>query len=182
MTSTISRVNVGIKYNAEFDEKIHLDEDRKWCEHEGIYRAKNQLQWYLKRVCIILLLSSAILTFELQGENVSTKTPIRHPFCQTYDRDYDGTCSIRMVQSEDVVAPTRCPSDMKETCRIDWSLDQVGPSGYPDVEEFNSAANGKKMKRIHFEVEMIPSGACAEFAVDFAGEKLGKSNVSIEFQ
>jgi hypothetical protein len=33
-----------------FDDEKHLEEDKKWYEHEGVWRARNQLQWYLKRV------------------------------------------------------------------------------------------------------------------------------------
>lgn len=50
VTSTISRASYGIKISEQFEEGKHLEEDKKWDQEEGKWRAKNQMKWYLKKV------------------------------------------------------------------------------------------------------------------------------------
>lgn len=50
VTSTISRASYGIQVSEEFDEGKHLEEDKKWDQEEGKWRAKLQMKWYLKKV------------------------------------------------------------------------------------------------------------------------------------
>jgi hypothetical protein len=89
-----------------------------------------------------------------------------------------------MVQCEDEVAPVRFNSSMKSSCTINWSLDAAGLGiRASDIEEeFKSVSTGEKMKRIRFHVEMVPSGASAEFSVDCGGKKIAKGNVNLEFE
>lgn len=67
VTSTISRTNLGLKFTAAFDKTKHLEEDKKWCEHEHIWEATNQVQWYLKRVCKISSKFLSVLTSTSRG-------------------------------------------------------------------------------------------------------------------
>jgi hypothetical protein len=55
VASTISRASYGIGFGAPFDPSIHLEEDKKWNIHEGVWWAINQMRWYLKRVGIALI-------------------------------------------------------------------------------------------------------------------------------
>jgi len=63
VTSTISRASFGIIYQAPFKKDKHLEEDKAWDADEGIWRARNQMQWYLKRVCKLLVVLYRLLTY-----------------------------------------------------------------------------------------------------------------------
>ena len=54
MASTIARSSLGIPYTSTFDEDVHLEEDKYWDDVEGVWRAANQVSWYLKKVRFIL--------------------------------------------------------------------------------------------------------------------------------
>ena len=50
VTSTISRASFGTVYNVRLDKEKHHREDKVWDELQGIWKARNQMQWFLKRV------------------------------------------------------------------------------------------------------------------------------------
>lgn len=50
VTNVISRYSYGVAYAARFDPRIHVEEDRYTCPYMKIDKAKNQVQWYLRRV------------------------------------------------------------------------------------------------------------------------------------
>jgi len=50
VSSRISRLNYGTTYNANFKEGIHDKLDKIWDRKELVFDAKDQLDWYLKRV------------------------------------------------------------------------------------------------------------------------------------
>ncbi|KAF4627514.1 hypothetical protein G7Y89_g10639 [Cudoniella acicularis] len=160
VTSTISRINLGLVHHTPFKEGQHLEEDKKWFEDEGEYKAENQMQWYLKR-----------------GDNVSTKDSIRHSFYRTYKKDFGGYFTVEMHQCEDIVAPTRVTPDMKVSTKIRCMLDIP----FSNLEDFVSRTTGEIMKRMFFEVEMVPSGASVEFTVYIGGRKQGQQNANIQF-
>lgn len=52
ISSTVSRASFGMTFSAVFDAAEHLEEDKVWCDKELVWNAKNQMSWYLKRVCL----------------------------------------------------------------------------------------------------------------------------------
>ena len=50
VASTVSRASYGIVFQDRFHGHRHLEEDRQWDAHEGMWMAKKQMKWYLKRV------------------------------------------------------------------------------------------------------------------------------------
>ncbi len=50
VTSTVSRLSFGIGFRAIFEEGNHLDVDKEWDDDECVWKAANQMDWYLKRV------------------------------------------------------------------------------------------------------------------------------------
>ena len=48
--STIARASLGIDYATPFKEGEHLEMDKCWNEDEGMYMARNQMSWYLRKV------------------------------------------------------------------------------------------------------------------------------------
>lgn len=50
VASTVSRASYGVKFRTLFDPLSHLQEDREWDPHEGVWKAADQMNWYLQRV------------------------------------------------------------------------------------------------------------------------------------
>ena len=50
VTNAIAKYSYGICYNAPFNPKKHLDQDKYFCPIEQKEKASNQVTWYLKRV------------------------------------------------------------------------------------------------------------------------------------
>ena len=48
--STIARASLGIVYLIPFKQGEHLEEDKYWDGDEGMYYAKGQMSWYLRKV------------------------------------------------------------------------------------------------------------------------------------
>jgi hypothetical protein len=73
------------------------------------------------------------------------------------------------------------PSDrkgpsVKHLCTIDCTLD------IPFAAlAYYTGAQGGKLKKMEYEIEMIPSGATVEFVVYIDGRRQGGQNASIQF-
>lgn len=50
VTSTVSRASFGIEFHAPFKKDEHLQQDKIWDIHEGVWKAKNQMHWFLRKV------------------------------------------------------------------------------------------------------------------------------------
>ena len=81
-----------------------------------------------------------------------------------------------IYQCEDDDPPTRFTTSVKKLCNFKYTLDFA----YSSLRDYN--VNGKKLKRLDYEIEMIPSGASNEFRTLYKGEQLGSHNVTTEFQ
>jgi hypothetical protein len=49
ITSRVSRYHYGIWKITRFDPKRHEEQDKFWCDIERIYKADNQMDWYLSK-------------------------------------------------------------------------------------------------------------------------------------
>lgn len=63
VTSTIARASYGISFDDIFDNSVHREEDKFYDEDEGIWRARSQMKWYLKKVCLPSFLSAWTITW-----------------------------------------------------------------------------------------------------------------------
>jgi len=50
IASTVSRASYGIWFKTTFDPREHKEEDKRWDDNEGVWKAFNQMRWYLTRV------------------------------------------------------------------------------------------------------------------------------------
>ena len=82
-----------------------------------------------------------------------------------------------IYQCEDEDPPSRLVKSVKRLCEIKWAVDVA----YSSLKDY-TGANGRRIKRVDYEIEMIPSGASNEFRVIYKGEKLGSHSVRTEFQ
>ncbi|KAI5864716.1 hypothetical protein GGS23DRAFT_561506 [Durotheca rogersii] len=159
VTSTVSRASYGTVCRATFNSREHLEADRVWSSDEGMWKADNQMAWYLKR-----------------GENVSKKYSTRFSFYRLYSGDFGGSFQCPLYECEDVETPSRRTTTVKYLCDIDCKL----TTPYSELPDFRTPS-GEYRKKMIFEVEMMPSGASMDFAVYVNGKKQGKNNVNIRF-
>ncbi|CAM1509778.1 Fc.00g001130.m01.CDS01 [Cosmosporella sp. VM-42] len=159
VTSTVSRASYGIKFRTPYNAALHLEEDKEWDFNENEMKAGNQMQWYIKR-----------------GENVSTKDPVSHSYYRTFRKDYSGTLDIDLYQCNDLEPPLRGTASVTSLCTISCILD-VPVSTLRDFQ-----GSGGEIKKLDFDVRMVPSGASAEFAIYVDGRRLGGHNTNISFE
>ncbi|KAF4923441.1 hypothetical protein CGCVW01_v004637 [Colletotrichum viniferum] len=160
VTSTVSRSSYGIKYTTVFDPMHHNREDQMWDELEGQKMASNQMRWYLKR-----------------GHVVSKKNPVRHDFYElvkTAD-EFNGKVNITLWVCEELKPPDRGDFRVKSPCRFQIDI----PTPFSELKDFKTAS-GRVVKKLSYEIEMIPSGASLDIAVYMAGKKLGSRSVRVE--
>jgi hypothetical protein len=51
--SRISRTCIGTTCNAKFIEGVHRKKERYICEHEGFYKVRGMMDWYITKVCAL---------------------------------------------------------------------------------------------------------------------------------
>ncbi|KAI1451648.1 actin-like ATPase domain-containing protein [Annulohypoxylon moriforme] len=156
VTSTISRAHFGVDYWEEFIPGYHLEEDRVWDSTEDVWKANNQMHWYLKK-----------------GDDVAKTNPIRASWSTTYKTPFRKTLSTEVYQCTDVKAPSRGTSSVSTLCRIEW----VPDVSWEDLK-WRTSRTGKKFKQLDYQIEFKPLGATAEFAVYIEGRKQ-KGNGSV---
>lgn len=82
-----------------------------------------------------------------------------------------------IYQCEDDEPTTRFTKSMKKLCTVKYTLDVA----YSSLKD-HTGANGKRLKKLEYDLEMIPSGASNEFRILYNGKELGSHNVSADFQ
>ncbi|KAI1407357.1 actin-like ATPase domain-containing protein [Hypoxylon sp. FL1857] len=165
VASTIARQSLGLVIAERFEAGRHLNEDRYYDKDEGYHFAGNQMQWFLEK-----------------GQNVPKLQPVKRSYYQLFRSkdDFDESANrfdSEILQCDDDVPPSRFNDRIKSLCTITVELDVP----YELLEDFTSA-EGKRMKRFNFDVEMVPSGASIDFAILYQGIKLGSQNAKIEFE
>ncbi len=186
VVSTIARLSLGVTYAAIFEKGKHRPEDRYRDELEGVWRAENQMEWYLRKVrpmhpyldteapgAIVRLIGLA------QGDNVSKAQPKQKSFYQAYGKEKEFTKSHidTIYQCDEDVPPSRLTKAVKPLCSITCDLDIP----YHALEDLDGA-NGRKLKMFCYEIEMIPSGASNEFSILYKDVKLASQDARIEFE
>ncbi|KAI1362877.1 hypothetical protein F5Y08DRAFT_329774 [Xylaria arbuscula] len=160
VTSTVSRSSYGSRYKCRFIPGTHDEADKVWDDNECSDMAENQMEWYLKR-----------------GEEVSTKEAVRHSFYRTYSSDYTGTVTVNIDYCDEKVPPSRKTEQVKSMCSIESEIDIP----FAKLKDWSNP-KGKVLKRLDYDIEMVPSGASLEFNVYVEGRKMGASNVAVTFQ
>ncbi|VUC36482.1 unnamed protein product [Clonostachys rosea] len=162
VVSIIARSSLGVSYSELFQYGVHREEDKYLDESEGVWRAKNQMRWYLKK-----------------GEAVSSDHPVRHEFYRSYEDEdeFEGNFADAMLQCDDDCPPERKTSSVKTLCTVNSRLDHIS---FEDLEDY-IAPNGRELKKVSYGIEMVPSGASTLFCVYYGDERLGSENATFDF-
>ncbi|KAJ2992967.1 hypothetical protein NUW58_g1990 [Xylaria curta] len=157
--STIARASYGAGYKCQFIPGTHEEIDKSWDEDECMDMAKNQMEWYLKR------------------GKVSTKNTVRHSFYRTFRSDFGGSISVNIESCDEKTPPSRRTDMVKRMCSINSKIDIP----FSKLKSWVNP-NGKTLKKLEYDIEMVPSGAAVEFNVYVEGRKMGASKVAVTFE
>lgn len=105
--------------------------------------------------------------------------PKKEAFYEAYSKqqDFDPAQITTIFHCEDDDPPSRSTASVKELCNINYNFNVP----YDSLEDF-IGESGKRLKRLVYEVEMMPSGASNEFSVYYQGYKFGSQNARVDFQ
>jgi hypothetical protein len=76
--STIARQSLGVHTIDSFKEGVHRKADKYWDEIQGEWRAKDQVKWYIYKVCVNTnhsFLSSQLLTVRFRDKISQSRIP-----------------------------------------------------------------------------------------------------------
>ncbi|KAK3398281.1 hypothetical protein B0T20DRAFT_498078 [Sordaria brevicollis] len=156
----ISRASYGIGVSRVWDPTKHLDKDRYWCYLKEKWLAKNQMEWFL-----------------LEGEDISTKKPLKRWFYRTFSPHDTST-----VLKEDVYLTTVFPPPDRNVppvqllCSITWDA-VINISSLPR----HTNSSGRVYYQLDYEIEMACSGSSIDFAVIYKGKRQGSKNVAVKY-
>ncbi|KUI73911.1 hypothetical protein VM1G_09601 [Cytospora mali] len=166
--STIARASYGIKFNDYWDEGVHRVSKKFYDAHEGRWLALDQMKWYMRKASQPLL-----------GDKISKTKAVRHAFSHVLHHEFQvNLIQLFLYQCEDLVAPPHITPNVKRLCTINCNFSV----NWSDLPAIRSKKTGELLRRLSFDLEMIPSGASVEFVVYVDGVKQGEQNVQVQFQ
>ena len=61
VVSTMARKSLGVLFWTPFQSGVHKEEDKTWDDQEGVWKATNQMRWYLRKACITAMYKDGII-------------------------------------------------------------------------------------------------------------------------
>ncbi|KAI8303786.1 hypothetical protein K4K61_006712 [Colletotrichum sp. SAR11_59] len=115
------------------------------------------IKWYLKRGAVV------------------PKSPVRYSFYEYIKDadDFDGTLNITLWVCEELDPPDREDSRVNAKCKFQL----IVTTPYSKLPDWRTA-DGTMVKKLGYEIGMIPSGASLDFAVYMDGKELMSQNTS----
>jgi len=160
VSSRISRLNYGVITQENFIEGKHIELDKKWSSKELVFKAKNQIHWYLKR-----------------GENIGDEGPVRFRYYGLLRSPLEGnTFDVDLYQSAVENAPTRKTQEVERLCVITCHCE----TPYDQLPIFTNAWN-ETFRKFSYDIEMTSTGASLDWAVYIDGKKQGQKNVEVQY-
>ncbi|KAK1783177.1 hypothetical protein QBC45DRAFT_466942 [Copromyces sp. CBS 386.78] len=155
----ISRASYGVKMLDRWDPRMHKEVDKTWCDVQQVWQAKDQMDWFLR-----------------EGEDISTKKPIKKSFYLTFSPNDNPTLETMIYLTTVSPPPHRAESTVKSLCSIKWDMPV-------DILSLPTRTNslGKVYHQLDFEIEMTCSGSSIDFAVIYNGKRQGSKNVAVEY-
>lgn len=91
--------------------------------------------------------------------------------------EFDGKINVTLWTCDELEPPER--KDFRVDSKSNFQMQVAAKfSELPDFE----TASGSMVKKLAYEIEMIPSGASLEIAVYMNGKRLGSQNASVRFE
>ena len=111
-----------------------------------------------------------------QGDKISKAEPKRHPFSFTFkgSDELSKGGRIEICECEDNIPPSRRTANVTPLCTLRFEWDR----SYDELEDF-VAENGRKLKILNYDIEMVPSGASVVLRAKGHGIELSSRDVQI---
>ncbi|EWG54156.1 hypothetical protein FVEG_17262 [Fusarium verticillioides 7600] len=160
ITSTLSRLSLGIATEVPFDEDVHSESDKYWDDVEDCYYVSGVMNWYIKK-----------------SQSVQKDKPLRKSFWWTFESRHEYEKFVHNAKEVILQCDHKKPPKMEnylvtKFCEIKISL----AKSFEQLDDYDSPG-GKRVKKIDFDIEMVPSGASVEFSVYEGDRKIGTSGM-----
>jgi len=161
ITTRVSRYHYGIWKITRFDPKRHEEQDKFWCDVERIYKADNQMDWYLSK-----------------NSDVGSQQPVRFRYYQHLSQPQP-QLSIEIFYSDTEGAPNRKNQNVRRLCTLSTNLNL----DFNNLSKFSSA-NGHSYYELRYEIEMVvlSTSGSLEFSVIVNNVRQGKKDVKVELR
>jgi hypothetical protein len=165
IVSKVSRMHLGYRCEARFDEDVHDGSTKRWDSDEKCYFARDQMKWLVRK-----------------GEDITTKSEARGELYRTYEEDdFTDNFTERLWQCEDNAAPQTYTADsVQSLCTITFEIKKRWKDLADLVDSNGQKVKGKK--KLEYSVVMIPSGSSVDFVILIDGERQASQSVNIEFE
>ncbi|KAL2812144.1 hypothetical protein BDW59DRAFT_167879 [Aspergillus cavernicola] len=153
VSSTISRLSMGVRHTGFFDPSKHDAADRFWDSDEAAYK----------------------------GEKISVGKPVRHNFYRIYSvNEFDGGLWEIFYQCGESSPPSVwSDGSVQRLCDLHTNTN-IPSSALKDHTSADGKKTSKK--KLEFDLEMVPSGASIEFGLYVGEKKQGSQAVKIEYE
>ncbi|KAF5663106.1 Hsp70 chaperone protein [Fusarium heterosporum] len=155
----IARMSYGIRYRTPFVEGEHKLYDKVWEPKEQVFKAKNQMQWFLK-----------------EGDDISEKRSVHHDYYQltrdaVIDMDQNIYCSTVFPPP-----PRYDSSRVRRMCNIKWNR-SVQANQLPKYHN----PLGEVFSKLNCTIKMDCEDGTVNFTVHHNGSTVGEHNVEVQF-
>ena len=160
VTSRVSRVSYGIKYNQPYDKDRHRKEEREWCQDEGRYMVKDRMRWYLKK-----------------GQDVQDSKSVSLDWYRLLRQPLkDGKWKVILWQTDEDDPPRVKNSKVQPLCDIECRL----RSRFEDLKPWTNP-QGEFHRKMEYEIHMFWDGTTLDWEVYVKGQSQGHINTAVQF-
>lgn len=170
----VSRYNYGVDYSQLWNGALHSHQDKYLHPQYQKYYAKNQMQWFLKKVSSHRAWRKSAADIN-QGTILKVGQKSRHTFAMPFFDRIDER-EERLYYSASDELPARKDDSVKELCAIKWK--QV-----PGRESWTRLRNksGEYYFQFEFTIEVTVNGPMLSVEVKCDGETMADGTVAIRF-
>ncbi|KAI0023286.1 hypothetical protein F4780DRAFT_777062 [Xylariomycetidae sp. FL0641] len=158
--SRIARLSYGWCLKVLFVNGTHDERDRLWNDVRGIWQARNQMNWVIKK-----------------GDSIKIDQPVTMSLCRTFALDRLGVQDISdsIYVCADEIPPARREDSVIELKDVRWKT-PLAVEGLPVRYQ-----NGRSFHSLDFDFKLKVSGAALEFSVIHDDVIVGSRGMEIEY-
>ncbi|KAI0547884.1 hypothetical protein F4679DRAFT_597111 [Xylaria curta] len=159
VNTRIARLSYGWKFDATFDPKVHDVRDKTWNDVQGIWRAKNQMEWAIKR-----------------GQDVSAVEPKEYPYAFMFPIQERGkkTCLKTIYTSTDKIPSSR----LDDTVHHHTAIQLETPKPVQELDK--GISNGRQFWAWIYKIKMQISGAALNISIHSGDSEVVSSSFIME--
>lgn len=102
---------------------------------------------------------------------------VRRSFYRTYRNEPGESITDNIYECDEQKPPSRGTDSVHYMCSISWK----NTLPFSEWKDYRNS-QGEMLKRLDYDIEMVPSGATLEFHVYVDGHRMGESSVAVSFQ